>query len=64
MKNTMTKKQFEDMMIAVFEEHPEYLQNEEIFDSITDEYWNLYGSDTSTTTKEYPVGTYPCVCLA
>ena len=59
----MSKKEFENMMIAVFEEHPEYLQDEEIFDSITDEYWNLYGSDTSTA-KEYPISTYPCVCLA
>ena len=58
----MTKREFENMMLTVFEEHPEYLQNEEIFDAITDEYWNLYGSDDTFATKEYPTSTY--VCLA
>ena len=58
----MTKREFENMMLTVLEEHPEQLQNEEIFDAITDEYWNLYGSDDTFATKEYPTSTY--VCLA
>ena len=64
MTRKMNKKEFENMMVALFEEHPEYLEDEVIFDKITDEYWDLYGSDNSSATKEYPV-TYPAyVCLA
>ena len=62
MINTMTKKQYEDMMVALFMEHPEYLENEEVFDKITDEYVALYGShdDREKATFKYPA----YVCLA
>ena len=62
MTNTMTKKQYEDMMVALFMEHPEYLENEEVFDKITDEYVALYGSHDD---KEKATFNYPAyVCLA
>ena len=54
--------EFENMMVALFEEHPEYLEDEELFDKITDEYVGLYGSHDE---KEQSTFTYPAyVCLA